>query len=698
MRLSANNYIKKIISVSAVAVLTAVFIVTMFFCSPKIFSVPETTGKIARDVYYEDGVMKEHTYTVGVDLTAVRINDLGRLGKITEVNYVPDKFVSPDKLTDDIQIVDLTKSFDFAEKGTLIFVIMNLDPWAEDYTEQRDALSDYKLGDSWHFTMSLPKIFCASNIYLKDKLLSRNGEIENYNFIDFTDSYKIQTEKLSCKTAKTIIDLTFNTSRELMSHTLIAAQIITIHYQSTGSAYSGIADCPLIGAEDAVTGVSDRSQDILIAFTILSAVALAVLAVLSVLERSDKFIPSIICVTGICLLLLSRFFLSGVTAAPLLCTALALSSSFVILCGAQLSVGGKIGAIPAGYIAAGIALFGAVLAFIRPFVPFGAAAALQTVCTVVKAISAALLLTLIGISTLKENEKNDLLRTAYAAIIAVGIIASLFLPQIFPAQYNPMFWTNVATTVLIFVSVFVVFNHTKKSNDYLTNNLHMEVERQLKDIKAIIDERDKLLQFVSHDMKKPLDSSVSLLDTAIEREKDSEQIKTLRIIKQNDSRVITNLSEIGAYAKFNYIAETSQVVDLYELCEAIWQFHSFDCNANGIVLKNLVNRKVKVFVKKQGLENAVSNIIMNAVEHANCSSITMFMKYEKNKAILCIVDDGKGISSDIDVFKPYYSENKPETGGIGLYICKNIIESMNGSLSYESRPGETMFCISLLKA
>ena len=171
MRLSANNYIKKIISVSAVAVLTAVFIVTMFFCSPKIFSVPETTGKIARDVYYEDGVMKEHTYTVGVDLTAVRINDLGRLGKITEVNYVPDKFVSPDKLTDDIQIVDLTKSFDFAEKGTLIFVIMNLDPWAEDYTEQRDALSDYKLGDSWHFTMSLPKIFCASNIYLKDKLL-----------------------------------------------------------------------------------------------------------------------------------------------------------------------------------------------------------------------------------------------------------------------------------------------------------------------------------------------------------------------------------------------------------------------------------------------------------------------------------------------------------------------------------------------
>ena len=174
-----SSYLKKIISVISCAVLSALFILLIFFCSPKIAAVPETTGEIT-EADYSDGVAIERLYSVGVDLTAVRINDLGHLGRINKVNYVPEKFVTPDKLSDDIQIVDLTKPFGFAEKGTLIFVIMNLDPWAEDYTDRLDALSEYKLGDSWHFTLSLPKIFCASNVYLKKNLLSRNRKLRFY--------------------------------------------------------------------------------------------------------------------------------------------------------------------------------------------------------------------------------------------------------------------------------------------------------------------------------------------------------------------------------------------------------------------------------------------------------------------------------------------------------------------------------------
>ncbi|MDE7083938.1 MAG: HAMP domain-containing histidine kinase, partial [Clostridia bacterium] len=427
-------------------------------------------------------------------------------------------------------------------------------------------------------------------------------------------------------------------------------------------------------------------------------VALDVLVGLSVLERSKEFVSAIIWVFGIFVMLLSRFFLSGATAVPLLWTALWLASSFIILCGALISSGRNFGKIPAKYISVVLAAAGAVLAFIRPFVPFGAAVALTTACTVIKAVSVVALILFIGFAAFRKDDSSSILRAACSALIAVAIAASLFLPQVFPTRYNPMFWMCVATTTVTFISVFIVFMEMKKSNVYLTDNLHREVERQLKDIKAIISERDKLLQFVSHDMRKPLNSSVSLLETAIEREKDSEQIKTLQIIKQNDLRVVSNLSEIAAYAKLNYISEPSQVTDLHELCASICLFHSFDCNANGIILKNLVDKKYKVFVKAKGLESAVSNIIMNAVEHANCSTVTLLVKTVKNKVVLCIADDGNGISADMDVFKPYVSENKPETGGIGLYICKNIIESMNGELTYETGDSGTVFYISLLKA
>lgn len=686
-------YLKKIISVLCCVVLSALFIVTLYFSAPEIDAVPETTGAITEIAYPEN-----HTYNIGTDFTAVRINDLGRLGKITEVNYVADKFVSPGHLDYDFEIVDLSKPFDFAEKGSLIFVIANLDPWAENFDEQSENLSEYKLGDYWHFTLSLPKIFSAANVYQKTSLVARHGEIENYDFTEYNTNYDKKTEEFSALTDTTYIDLQFYTRRETLSNAFASAQIVTVHYQSTGSAYSGIADCPLIGTETAVKNVNDVSKSLLSAFGILAAVVFAVLAVLSFVEKSNEFISAIVWIFGITAMLLSRLSLCGKTDAPLLWSGISLATSFVILVGAQLAIGRNFGKVPTKYIFPALSVAGALLAFLCPFIPFGAARAMRIVCTVIKAIGGAALTTFIGFALFDKNDEHGILQTACAAVIDAAVIASLFVPQIFPAQINPLFWLCAVVTAATFVSVVIVIMDMKKSNVYLTENLHKEVERQVKDIKAVIADRDNLLQFVSHDMKKPLSCAVMLCDTAIKREKDSEQIKTISIIKQDAERVINNLSEIAAYAKLNYLAEPSQVVDISELCALLFKFHQFDCDANGIILKNTVATPVKAFVKPKGIENVVSNIIINAIEHAKCSTITLSAKTDKNKIVLCVADDGKGIDSDLDVFRPYVSENDTETGGLGLYICKNIIESMNGELTYETGQDGTAFYIALLKA
>lgn len=697
-----SSQLKKIISVAACAVLTAVFIVVMFFCSPNVGAVPETEGEITRSFFNsETGTVEKETKIIGKDITATRITDLGLPKKITKVNYVADKFVKLDPFESDFQIVDLTKPFEFAEKGTLMFAIMNLDPWSENFDEQAEKLEKYKLAESWRFTLSLPKIFCAANVYNGANLVAELGEIENYNFSDFNDNYvagaidshpKI-TEKFSAQTENTLIDLKFGTKRIAMTDVYI-----TIHYQSSGGVYSGLAECPFIGTKDAVKGINDNSQNLLLAFTILAVVVFAVLITLSILKRTREFISAVVWIFGITLLLLTRFILRQATTSPLFWTGAWLISSFVILGGALLSMGRNFGKVPTKYIFPALMGLGALFAFICPFVPYGAAVGLNVVCKVIKAIGAVGLLGFIVLAVAYKNDKNSTLNIVCAAIICVAIGASLFMPQIFPVQINPIFWLYAVTVVATFISVFMLFRETEKANDYLTKNLHLEVDRQVKDIRAVIDERDKLLQFVSHDMKKPLVSAVTLSDTAIVRESDAEQIKTLQIIRQNCERVVGNLSEIARFAKLNYIAEPSQAVDLSELCTLLYKYHELDCNANGIVLKNLVDKSVKAFVKKQGLENVVSNIIINAIEHANCSTITLSVKTDKNKVVLSVADDGKGIASDIDVFKPYVSENDTETGGVGLYICKNIIESMNGELSYETGGSGTTFYISLLKA
>lgn len=688
-----NQSIKKIISILSCVLLSALFIVTLFFCAPKIDIIPESSGEITeiRDPDNAD-------YAIGTDITAIRINDLKKLGKIAKVNYIADQYVKPGSLHDDMQMVDLTKPFDFSEKGTLIFVIANLDPWAENFYEQSESMSEYKMGDYWHFTLCLPKIFSAANIYLKGELVARHGEIENYDFRDYNTNYNKKTEEFSSQTDTTYINLKFYTKREALANSFSSSQVITIHYQSSGSSLSGITGYPLIGTEDAVKSFNESSKTLLNAFSILAIVVFAVLVVLSLVEYSKKFISSILWIFGIMVLLFSHLFLYGTTTMPLFWSAVALAMPFLILGGAILAIGRNVGKIPTKFIFFILSIIGALLAFLCPFISFSAADAMLVVCTIIKAINGTALLVFIGWALLDKKDEHSILQAICSSLIAVAIIASLFLPPIFPAQINPLFWLSTIVTILTFISVIVVIMEMKKSNVYLTANLHKEVEQQVKDIKKVIADRDKLLQFITHDMKKPLSSAIVLCDTAIEREKDAEQIKTIDIIKQDTERVINHLSEIAAYAKLNYLAEPSQAVDMSKLCALLYKYHNPDCHANGIILKNLVDIPVKAFVKPKGIETVVSNIIINAIEHANCSTITLSIKKDKNKVLLCISDDGKGIDKTMDVFAPYISENDTETGGVGLYICKNIIESMNGELTYDSDYGYTIFYISLLKA
>lgn len=695
-----NESLKKILSVTICAVLAILFIITMHFSVPEIAQVKETEGEISYSARVNDGdssLIETKTAVIGRDVTAVRISDLNDLQTITKVNYVAGEYVKPNSLPENCEIVDLTKSFEFAEKGTLIFIIMNLDPFDENVFDQIARLSEYKTGDYWHFTMNLPKIFSASNVYLKANLVARHGELEDYDFINFNTSYDKRTDKFSPLTSATVLDLKFYTRRETMDHALGSAQIVTVHYQSNGSAYSGIRELPVLGAESAVINTLDLSGNLLLAAGIIACVAFTVLIVLSLLKKTTDFISAGVWILGIIFILISRFILAQITVAPLIWIALAACAPFLCLGGALFAVAENYKKMPAKYVLCAMAFAGALAAFIHPFLPYTAAMATTPVCVVIKAICAVALAALTVLAALRKDGRHGTVKLTCAALISVTSLSAIFLPIMHPVQSNSVFWLCFVTVITTFVGVFIVFKETEKSNAYLTANLHMEVGRQVKEIRAVIEERDNLLQFVSHDMKKPLQASLTIVDTLIDRHSDNEQIKALKIVKNNTERVVNNLSGIGEYARFNYIAEPSQVVDLKETCAAIYDFHLPDCNANGIILKNQIDKSCKVFVKKQGLENAVSNIIMNAVEHADCKTITVSCRKERNKIVLCIADDGKGISSEMDVFRPYVTE-KTETGGIGLYICKSIIESMNGTLTYQSVNGATIFYITLLKA
>lgn len=85
------------------------------------------------------------------------------------------------------------------------------------------------------------------------------------------------------------------------------------------------------------------------------------------------------------------------------------------------------------------------------------------------------------------------------------------------------------------------------------------------------------------------------------------------------------------------------------------------------------------------------NLISNAIKYRNkendCVIISIDIKVDPNNATIVFSDNGIGIDEDkVDnIFEMFYRASETSTGsGLGLYIVKNAIEKLNGSIAVES--------------
>ncbi|MBQ7293342.1 MAG: ATP-binding protein, partial [Clostridia bacterium] len=131
-----------------------------------------------------------------------------------------------------------------------------------------------------------------------------------------------------------------------------------------------------------------------------------------------------------------------------------------------------------------------------------------------------------------------------------------------------------------------------------------------------------------------------------------------------------------------------------EILNTVFTELSPDAEANGIVMEISAKHSV-AFAKPDALKSVLQNLVLNAIEHADCSKIWLRAHRRLDKCVITVSDNGKGFG-DKDVFRPYYSGNEGEENiGLGLYICKSHIEAMNGSLTYEYSDHKLIFTIIL---
>jgi len=92
---------------------------------------------------------------------------------------------------------------------------------------------------------------------------------------------------------------------------------------------------------------------------------------------------------------------------------------------------------------------------------------------------------------------------------------------------------------------------------------------------------------------------------------------------------------------------------------------------------------------KEKLKQVFLNLFFNAIQAMPKAGVLTIQTFAKEKLICVVVNDtGEGISQEDQskIFQPFFTR-KTDGNGLGLAICKKIIEYHGGSITVESQPG-----------
>ncbi len=120
-----------------------------------------------------------------------------------------------------------------------------------------------------------------------------------------------------------------------------------------------------------------------------------------------------------------------------------------------------------------------------------------------------------------------------------------------------------------------------------------------------------------------------------------------------------------------------------------------DASAKTVDSSNMVRPVAYVFVDPERLREVITNLFDNAIKYTEDGKISIGMHADEKQATISVTDTGSGIpKEDIPhLFQKFYRVDNSATRqiggtGLGLFICRKIVELYNGRLWVESELGE----------
>ncbi len=242
----------------------------------------------------------------------------------------------------------------------------------------------------------------------------------------------------------------------------------------------------------------------------------------------------------------------------------------------------------------------------------------------------------------------------------------------------------------------------------ITSRKKVELELQ-KSFQLVSEQNKRLLNFsyiVSHNLRSHASNIISIsrflevLDTEAERK---EMVQHLKTVSTALDETLHNLNEVVAIQ--NNINVHMQLVNVYQYIQNALTILKTQIAEKHAVVKIEVDKEQYIRYNPAYLESILLNFLSNALKYSRPNVVPVILLRMQQIAgeqwQLTIADNGMGIDMQkygnklFGMYKTFHG-NK-DARGIGLFITKNQIEAMGGSVEVQSQPQKgTTFIINFI--
>lgn len=237
-----------------------------------------------------------------------------------------------------------------------------------------------------------------------------------------------------------------------------------------------------------------------------------------------------------------------------------------------------------------------------------------------------------------------------------------------------------------------------------------ENEEQLQELLNTSNTQNERLQnfahIVSHNIRSHVVNISGLVNILENIEENIERKKLQKMLKESTDKLLEttdNLSEIITIQNNKSIEW--KLVNLHDEINSTAQIVFSAEQKNSPKIVNNVNKDCCINVIPSYLESIVLNLLTNAVKYSKPNEspeIELFCENKGEYIVLNVKDNGIGIDLELNkekIFGMYKTfTNNKDSRGLGLFITKNQIESMNGHIAVDSQLGiGTTFSVAFKK-